>query len=208
MDTLTAIQGYMSCFPYMKTHALVLSLNTSWEQVCKRNDLLKDKTHKRILQLKADAKAEAEVVEKAEAAKADAIATCTRGNLVLYRMRALKKVYERREKEGHVPAANRRGRMSLGLKKPKEAAKKAALEESTTDGDAQDGVGGASHEPHGEDEDAAHPHGDEDEHGQDEEEHHEINFDDDEEHHEEHHDEEHNDEAEAVEPEPVEGEDQ
>lgn len=95
MDALGTAEEYTKCFPDMDTAALIFLRADGWEQLCVRNDYLKSKAIKKIVLLVADSKTEPEVMEAAEAKKAEAVRLCERGNLKLYKMRALKQVWEK-----------------------------------------------------------------------------------------------------------------
>ncbi|GMI05162.1 hypothetical protein TrVE_jg12412 [Triparma verrucosa] len=97
MDALEATEEYTRCFPYMKTSSLIFLVTQGWEQLCTRNDYLKSKAEKKVTALVADSKTEPEVMDAAVAKREEAGRICTRGNLKLYKMRALKLVWEKKE---------------------------------------------------------------------------------------------------------------
>ena len=58
---------------------------------------MKSKAEKKVTALVADSKTEPEVMDAAVAKREEAGRICTRGNLKLYKMRALKLVWEKKE---------------------------------------------------------------------------------------------------------------
>ncbi len=103
MEALTLMESYLSCYPYMSHTSLVVLLATAVEHLRLRNEVLLDKSVKKIIVLKADTKADPEVVEAAEAKRDAAQRTCIKTNIKAYKMRQLREIYVKADAVGEAP---------------------------------------------------------------------------------------------------------
>ena len=115
-EALIMIENYTKCFPYMETSTLIFLLADSWEIFAKRAQCVVSKAISAIAKVVADGNKAAEgAEEKANAHKASCEAAKARVNIKLYKMRALRKVWDEKvnggekkegeEKEGQGEAA-------------------------------------------------------------------------------------------------------
>ncbi|GMH68052.1 hypothetical protein TrRE_jg4683 [Triparma retinervis] len=100
-DALVMIENYTTCFPYMETSALIFMLSDGWEIYAKRAQQVVSKAISAIAKIVADGNKAAEgAEEKAKDHKENCEDARTRTNIKLYKMRALRKVWDQKVNGG------------------------------------------------------------------------------------------------------------
>ena len=93
----------MPCLPYMKHSALIYLLVSTWETLATRNAAVADKLRKKLMMLKADAKADPDAVAAIELKRDLQAKVCTVSDLKVVKMRVLKDIYLKKEATGDLP---------------------------------------------------------------------------------------------------------
>jgi len=91
---LVFLQRNSHCLPYMDTERFINAIANVWENLSVKNVLARRNAQKALLVVRNDPKiVDSAIVQAAEAAYEEMIGNCTRCNMEVYRVRALKGLY-------------------------------------------------------------------------------------------------------------------